>query len=403
MLILKMAFRNVLRHKRRSLLTALMISGGFVLFSLSQGISEGTYGSIIEMFTSMHTGDVQIHKTGYLQRSSLYKTINNASDLKAFLKRMEFVKSFTERVYSPVLSFAGAKTSGAIVMGINPVMETVSTTLAKQVKEGSFVPLNPSKKIVIGRGLADVLKVKLNDEISLIGQGADGSIANENFRVIGITGKNNSSFGKMHCIMHIKDAQDFLSLGSRIHEIAIVLNNHKDARERAEDIKLEFNDKSIDIDPWQIIEKEIYTAMRADRKGADISNFIIMIIVLMGVLNTILMSILERTREFGVMKAIGASPRNIFTLIMTEVILLGAGSIFIGIIASLGVNYYLSIHGIPITPIAYGGIKFTQIISTVDPKIIWQPAIIFLSAIFLTGMFPAFRAARIVPVEALKD
>ncbi|MEA3307028.1 MAG: FtsX-like permease family protein [Elusimicrobiota bacterium] len=402
MLILKMAFRNILRQKRRTLLTALMISGGFLLFSLSMGISEGTYGSIIEMFTRMHTGDIQIHKGGYLKRSSLYKTINNSDDLSASLKKMKFIKSFTPRVYSSALSFAGTKTGGAMIMGLNPAMEAESTSLALNI-EGKFLPLKPSKKVLLGKGLADVLKVKLNDEISLIGQGADGSIANENFRIIGIMGGNGSSFGQRHCFMHIKDAQEFLALGTRIHEIAIVLNNHKEARKRAKDIKLLLNDESIDIDPWQIIEKEFYTAMLTDRKGANISNFIIMVIVLIGVLNTILMSILERTKEFGVMKAIGASPLDIFKLIMTEVIVLGAVSIFIGIMGSLAINYYLSIQGIPITPIAYGCIKFTQMISTVSAKVIFEPIYIFLMAIVVTGLYPALRAASILPIEALGD
>ncbi|MCG2725225.1 MAG: FtsX-like permease family protein [Elusimicrobia bacterium] len=403
MLILRMARRNILRQKRRTLLTALMISGGFLLFSLSLGISEGTYGSIIEMFTRMHTGDIQIHKSGYLQRSSLYKTINNADDLKIALKKMEFIKSFAPRVYSSALSFAGAKTSGAIIMGLDPDMEAVSTSLALQVKTGNFLPFEPSKKVILGKGLADILKVKLNDEISLIGQGADGSIANENFHIIGIMGENGSSFGQRHCFMHIKDAQDFLSLGPKIHELAIVLNNHKGARKRAKDIKLALNDKSIDIDPWQVIEKDFYNAMRADRKGANISNFIIMVIVLIGVLNTILMSILERTREFGVMKAIGASPSDIFKLIMTEVILLGLVSIVIGIIGAFAINYYLSIHGIPVTPIAYGGIKFTQMISSIEAKVIYQPTYVFLIAIVLTGLYPALRAANILPIKALGD
>ncbi|MCK4935712.1 MAG: ABC transporter permease [Elusimicrobiales bacterium] len=403
MLILRMAFRNILRQKRRTLLTALMISGGFLLFSLSMGISEGTYGSIIEMFTRMHTGDIQIHKNEYLKRSSLYKTINNSDDLSDLLKKMKFIKSFTPRVYSSALSFAGTKTGGVMIMGVDPAMEEASTTLASQIKTGEFLPLKPSKKVVLGKGLADILKVKLNDEISLIGQGADGSIANENFRIIGIMGENGSSFGQRHCFMHIKDAQEFLSLGLRIHEIAIMLNDHKEARKRAKDIKAVLNDKSIEIDPWQIIEKEFYRAMLADRKGANISNFIIMVIVLMGVLNTILMSILERTREFGVMKAIGASPLDIFKLIMTEVMLLGSASIVIGIIGAFAVNYYLSIHGIPITPIAYGGIKFTQMISTVDAKVIFEPTYIFLTAIIITGLYPALRAASILPIDALED
>ena len=403
MLILRMAFRNILRQKRRTLLTALMISGGFLLFSLSMGISEGTYGSIIEMFTRMHTGDIQIHKNEYLKRSSLYKTINNSDDLSDLLKKMKFIKSFTPRVYSSALSFAGTKTGGAMIMGLDPAMEAASTSLALQIKTGEFLPLEPSKKVVLGKGLADILKVKLNDEISLIGQGADGSIANENFRIIGIMGENGSSFGQRYCFMHIKDAQEFLSLGLRIHEIAIMLNNHKEARKRAKDIKLLLDDKSIEIDPWQIIEKEFYRAMLADRKGANISNFIIMVIVLMGVLNTILMSILERTREFGVMKAIGASPLDIFKLIMTEVMLLGSASIVIGIIGAFAVNYYLSIHGIPITPIAYGGIKFTQMISTIDAKVIVEPTYIFLTAIMITGLYPALRAANIMPIKALGD
>jgi ABC-type lipoprotein release transport system permease subunit len=401
-LTFRMALRNILRNRRRSLLTGLMMAGGFALFSATIGLSEGTYGSIIDMFTRSRTGHAQVHAAGYLARPALHKTINDPGLAGQALDGLKEVEAWAPRVYSPALAFAGSKTVGVQVMGMDPARERKAVRLETQLAEGSFVPDTVSKSVVISARLASALGVKVGDEFSLIGQGADGSIANDNFRVAGVLSASGSAFEGPWCLLHIDAAREFLALGGRAHEIALVFTDYRKARQDAALAAAALAGQSLDVQPWQVTEKEFYQAMLLDQKGGDITNFIIMAIVAVGVLNTILMAVLERTREYGVLKALGTRPAAIFGLIMAEVFLLALASCAAGALVSLWLNHYLSGTGIPIPdPISYGGVRFTRMLSVVSAQTFTKPAWIVMSAALLVGIFPALKAARITPVKAL--
>ena len=402
MLILRMALRNVFRNRRRSLLTGLMMAGGFVLFSATIGLSEGTYGSIIDMFTRSRTGHAQVHAAGYLEKPSLYRAISDMGRAGRVLDGLKEVKAWAPRVYAPALAFAGSKTVGTQVMGIDPARERGAMRLETQLADGAFVADAASRGAVISARLASALKIKTGDEFSLIGQGADGSIANDNFRVAGVLSATESAFEAPWCLMHIDTAREFLALGGRAHEVALVFTDYRAAREDAALAAAALADPGLDVQPWQVTEKEFYQAMLLDKKGGDITNLIIMAIVAVGVLNTLLMAVLERTREYGVLKALGTRPAAIFWLIMAEVLLLALISCAAGALASLGLNHYLSGTGIPIPdPVSYGGVKFTRMLSAVTARTFTQPAVTVLAAALIVGIFPALKAARITPVKAL--
>lgn len=400
----RMALRNVLRNRRRSLLTGLMMAGGYVLFSATLGISDGTYGSIIDMFTRSRTGHAQVHAAGYLDRPSLYKAIKDPARAGRVLDSIPEVAAWAPRVYSPSLAFAGSKTVGAQIMGIDPARERKAMRLETQLSSGAFVADSPSAGVVISARLAAALNIKTGDEFSLIGQGADGSIANDNFRVAGVLSATESAFEGPWCLMHIDKAREFMALGGRAHELALVFTDYRRAREDAAIVAAALSDPALDVQPWQVTEKEFYQAMLLDKKGGDITNYVIMLIVAIGVLNTVLMAVLERTREYGVLKALGTRPASVFLLIMTEVLILTLISCAAGAAGALALNHYLATHGIPIpNPVSYGGVKFTVMLSAVTLETFTRPAWTVLAAALAVGVFPALKAARITPVKALSS
>jgi len=402
MLIPKMAFQNVFRQRRRSLLTGLTLTLGFVLFSVSLGLYDGTYGYIIDIFTKDHIGHIQVHKNGYLDRPSLYLTIAGGEALEKKLSTIPEVAALAPRVYSPVLAFAGTKTSGAQMIGVDPVKEIKTSRLAKKISQGRFFSLAPANELIIGSGLAEALHLRVGDEVSLITQAADGSIANDNFQVIGITDRTSGTLERMKCYMPISTAQHFLVLEGRIHEIAVLLHKQKDTRRVAAGMADVLGDPSVQAAPWQVVEKSFYDAMQADYKGNYIVLVIIMLIVAIGVLNTVLMAILERTREFGVLRALGTRPGTVFRLILYEVAFLSVLSIAIAIPLSLAANYYFSIHGIKMPPIEWGGVVFDTNIAELSWKTIWLPTLVTLCTAMVVSIFPGIRAARIIPVTAMR-
>ncbi len=400
-MILKMAFRNIFRQRRRSVLTGLMMIGGTALCAISLGLVGGMYGNIIDMFTRTHTGHIQVHKQGYLKRPSFYKTLDHAEGLMTRIQSIPHVESMVPRVYSASLAFVGTKTSATLLTGVDPYQEAASMSLEKKVEKGSYLSRTAANEVLLGSGIAEILKVNPGDEVAMIGQAADGSIANDLFVVKGILAKG-SMLDKMNCYMHIETAQTFMELGTRIHEIAVILDDQAYSRSTAFAIQDALDDSSLDVQPWQVVESQFYKAMKADLKGNNITMAVIIAIVAIGVLNTVLMSILERTREFGVMRALGTRPRSVFSLILFETGYLALLSVFVGVIIGLVGNYYLSLHGVKLPEtIEYGGMHWDTMSARITAASIWLPVVVTFFSALLVSVVPAVRAARITPVKAM--
>ena len=400
MLVLRLAFRNIFRQRRRSLFTGLMMVGGFVFCSLSLGISDGSYDHLIDLFTRDHTGHVQIHRAGYLDRSSLYSTLDQVSALGAVVEATPHVEAWAPRVYSPALAFAGDKTTGVRLLGVDPEREGRTTRLARKVRQGRFLSAAPGREVLLGEGAARLLGVGVGDQIALIGQGADGSIANDLFAVVGQLGPG-QAYERMNCYTHIQTAQDFLVLADRVHQLALVLDQQSRSRAVADRLQAALG-PGLEAVPWQVVEQTFYRAMQADRAGMWWSLGVIVLMVAVGVLNTVLMTVLERTREFGVLRALGTRPRTLFALIVCETAFLALLSIALGALLSLGGNYLLSLYGIPLpTPVEFGGMHFDRMRGAVTWSNLWVPSLVTLAAAVGISLFPALRAARLSPVKAL--
>jgi len=382
----------------------MMMAGGCALFGLFFGMVDGTYGNLIDMITRNHTGHIQLHMKGYLDKPSIYKTLKDPDAIGNKIQSISHIQSWAPRVYTPVLAFAGKKTTGAKVIGIDPAREAKTTRLKNRVSRGEFISDTAQNEIIITNGLARVLKVDLGREIALISQGIDGSIANNLFTVTGIIGDEGSSYGESICFMHINKAREFLSMGNGAHEIAIVLSDHSRTYPVKKLIENELNEPQISVEPWQIVEAAFYRAMQADLKGNRYSIGIFTIIIAIGVLNTVLMVLLERTREFGVLRALGTRPFQIFQLILYETAFLAIISIIIGTIAGVIANWWFLVHGITYpTPIEYGGYVFKKLTSKITLRSMVSPALIVFSTAVVVSIWPAVRAARIIPVKAMRS
>ena len=170
-----------------------------------------------------------------------------------------------------------------------------------------------------------------------------------------------------------------------------------------EAIETSLNDSTLDVDSWQVVAKNFFRAMQADQQGDAIGRIIIMLIVAIGVLNTVLMSVLERTSEYGVLKAVGTKPRQIFWLVICEVLIIAVGSIAVGAVLGTAANHLLSIYGITMPQeFTYGGIKFQTMYADVNARSLIVPAITVILAAAIVSLFPALKAARILPARAMR-
>ena len=402
-MILKIAFRNTFRQKRRTILTGLAMIVGFMLLSVAIGLSDGAYGNIITMFTRNRIGHIQVHREGYLDKPSLYKTINNASAVGETILSVAGVEAWTQRVYGAGLGSVGEKSTAVQIIGVDVARETEATRFDKKVVEGSTLSEMPSHEAVIGKGLARIISGTVDSEIVIVSQGADGSIANDLYKIVGIAESGDDITDRVACYLHIEDAQELLVLEGRVHEIVVIVSNINRVDKITSAIETQLNDSTLDVAPWQVVAKSFYRAMRTDQQGDAIARWVIMLIVAIGVLNTVLMSVLERTREYGVLKAVGTKPAQIFWLVVCEVVIIALGSICVGALLGVLGNYLLSIYGITYPEeISFGGMKLKTLYAAVNVRCLIIPAITVMLSATIVSLFPAIKAARIMPANAMR-
>ncbi|MEN8222571.1 MAG: FtsX-like permease family protein [Acidobacteriota bacterium] len=403
MIIFKIAFRSIFRQKRRSILTALSMFGGFFLSAFFIGFSDGSYNQIISMFTRNNLGHIQIHEKNYLDKPSLYKTIKNYEETLSKISKINGVEAFSPRIYSAGIASVAEQSTGVKITGVDQKNEIIATNFDKKIFRGNLFSSETAYEVIVGEGLAKTLKASIGDELVVISQGADGSIANDAFNIVGISRSGNEIEDRVTMYIPLAVSQELLTLEGRIHEIAVTVDNLNKVSEVNFLISREINSDELAVDPWQVFAKSFYDAMQADVAGMWVMLLIIMFVVAIGVLNTVLMSVLERRREYGVLKAMGTKPGDIIKLILTEINILAIICVVLGSIAGIGINYYFSKHGISIPePITYGGMKFQYMTSEINIRSFIIPAItVFLSAT-IVGFFPALKAAKTDPAKAMR-
>lgn len=402
-----LALRNIQRQRRRTLLTMLSMAGGYLMCAFSLSLQYGSYGNAIEFFVRDRTGHLQIHDASWLARPRVHSTIDDPAAVGVVLENTAAVQDYTTRVYASALAYSLDKKSAPVsVVGVAALDEARVSTLVSKVTEGAYLSESPGPDGyfggLIGHGVADLLKVGVGDEIILISAGADGSIANDIFLVDGLVGSPRSA-DRLRVYLPLAAAQEYLSLGDSVHEFAVLLEDIGESVGVAAEIDAALPE-SLAADPWERIEAAFYRSMRADQQSMYLSMSILVFLVCVGVLNTVLMSILERTREFGALRAIGTRRLNITVMIVFENAWLAMFSCLAGLLLALPVVAFLAAYGIELSePIAVGGVPMTHLRGEFGLRVFVIPALFITTTALLVSLVPGLRAARISPLEALGD
>ncbi len=405
MLLFKLAFRNIFRQRRRSLLTALSLTGGYVLFVFSFSMSEGSYDNAISFFIQDRTGHVQMHMEDYLERPKIHKSIDSPEAISSQLDADERIESHTLRVFAPAIAYSETDNTPTQVIGVDLERERNTTTLASKIREGSYITPAPNSdgyySTMIGAGIANNLNIGIGDELILISQGADGSVANDIYIVGALIGDRNS-IDRNTVYLPLGAAQEFLSMPGAVHEIAIVLRDGDRSREEAASLQLQFPE--LTVNPWQVVEATFYQSMQTDKVGNFIFMSIIIFIVFVGVMNTVLMSVLERTREFGVLKAIGSRPGKLALMITLESSLLATMSTLAGLVIAVPLIAWFSSQGFELPePMDLGGIQMSHMTGQLSFLVFSLPFALIIGFAVIISIPAGIRAALNSPTEAMRS
>ena len=407
---LKMAWRNIWRNPRRTLLTIAAISFASMILVFMLSFQLGCYETMINTSVKISTGHLQIQAKGYLKDKKMRLVINNPDKIAKFLNTIKGIDTYTFRTNGFCLVSSDKRTYGVVVTGIDPLKEARVSSIKSLVRKGSYLKEEDQYSALIGGLLSNNLKVDINDEITILGQGQDGSIAAAVLTIKGIFDSGIDEFDRNVIMMGLKGFQEIFSMGKSVHEAVITTDSLGDVSMVKQNIQNNFltikGDDSLAVPDWMEIMPGLLQGIQIDLVSGIIMYIILVIVVAFSIFNTFLMAILERTREFGVMMAIGTSPSRITKLVMFESIYMTIVGILLGIIIGSLVTLYFQKYGIFIAG-TEDILKQYGIPERLYPRLSLisaaaGPLVVFVIT-FVSSVFPALRIRKLKPVEAMNN
>ena len=402
MKLVKMSWRNLWRNPTRTNVTITAVALCIAILIIFQSLIIGLIGKAVYNTTNLVIGEVQIHAAGYLDDRSIYKSLKNVEEIRVVAQENNI--GMVERSYGFGLISSGTKSAGTQFWGIDPESELKYFDFANHIDEGNFLTKTSLKKVVLGNKLARSLAAELGTELVIFVQGADGSLGNELFYVTGILGNVADNIDRGAAIILRDDFDILFSTNNFIHEIAL---NSKGKLE-AEEIQKLMSAKAagVAVETWKELMPTI--AIMTEKMSVfmlTIFSLIFTIAASLGVMNTLVMSTYDRMKEFGIIRAIGATPWLIIRQVSLEAILLTFLASIIGTVIGLSIAIYLQVYGIDISGkgnLAFGGIVFDPIWrASVSLKSVFLPVVLMMLTSIVASIYPASIAARIKPVEAI--
>ena len=409
----QIGWRNLGRHPKRTAITAVGLGVGYLAVVFLIGWMDGLTAQMVENGTGLVSGQLEIHDAEYRPDRSLYDTIGGreGADVNHFVRTIASdpaVTAAAPRLYAGGMISSGDSTSAGMLMGIDPSLELDLTRFLDDLVDGRLV--QPGRnELMVGDELARQLAAEVGDEIVLVAPGADGSMGNDLFELVGIFHSGLTFFDSRQGVVPLDALQSLIVMDpGRIHEVAVSTADPWIAEAVAERLSTALGPMDLDIEvaPWTELRPEVVEYVALLESFYFLIIAIVFAIAMFGVANTMLMGTYERRREFAVMLALGTGPRHIVLTVLYEAIALGAVSLVVGFAVTLPLMVWWH-NAPPDLGWLYG--EVTLMGALVRPSLrveydvavwIWSAAALFLTAL-LTAIYPAARAARVPPADAL--
>lgn len=403
-IFLKMAWRNVWRNRRRTILTVAAIAFAVAISVFMRGLQMGTYEQMINNVIRINTGYLQIHKKGFWDNKTLRYTLKPDPQLPQILSRQSHITSFAQRVEADGLASAEENTNGVLIIGVDAQAE--ATTLKEKIKKGKFLSEETSQGTVIGETLAKNLNVSLGDEITLLVQGFDGSLGAGVYNVEGIFRTGDPGLDRSVVFLNLKAAQELFWLGDRISQVLVFLDDASNLEEVTQNLRAELDLNAYEVMPWEELMPELVQLIAFDNASGQLFLMLLILVVAFGILNTVLMSVFERVKEFGVMLALGMKPKKIVGLVFIESTLLSLIGVIFGNIIGFGLNWYFSYHPISLSEklsevMEEFGFTAQLFVKPTFSTFLEVTIAVFVVSLIMT-IYPTIKATRFRPVEALR-
>lgn len=401
------AWRNLWRHKRRSLVVITSISMGIFAMTALMGLINGFNRQMVDNTISTSLGHIAIHKKGFQDNMKIENHFQINDAIRKSLEESDGIKAYAPRVKVQGMVRSSEASRGVLIVGIEPEKEKkISKIFDYTLKEdGSrFLDREDDNSILISKSMADKLDLVVGDNLVVMLQDRDKEIVGVGFTVTGLFMTPVEAFDKFIVFTGIKKLQEISRLDENISEISILTSDKDIANSVKESLIKSINDIGLEILSWTDMAPNLISAVKLMEQWMYIAFMIFFITVVFTVANTLIMAIMERFHEIGVMKSIGTRPSWIFFMVMFEAVNLGTvgliagtglATVLVGIFSYIGIDFSLFAESVRLWgsgSIIYPIIRMQDIVATVF--------MLFIT-IFAAAIYPAFKAAKIKPLEAL--
>ncbi len=403
-MLIQIAWRNVWRNRTRSLviIAAVVIGlwGGIFSNAFMQGMSDQ------QIYSSIHTetGHLQINEPGFLLNHDMQLHIDDADSLVTDIKKIPGVQAVAAAIQFTAMASTASSSAGIMVNGIDPSAGSQVSDLSTLLTHGDYFKSDRNNQAVIAEQLAEKLKVKLHSRIILTLQTSSGDIIYGAFKVEGIYRTHNSDFDKEMIFVHRKDLVSLINFPvDAASVITVLLHKNDDTKNVAAIIRKEFPGKQVQT--WIQLSPMLQLLSGTIMQMTIIFVGIILIALAFGIINTMLMAVMDRTREIGMLLSVGMKPSKVFSMIMLETIFLSLTGAVIGVVVSIATVYWFGKTGINLSIIAEGinALGYSNIVYPAlraDFYLVLSVMVIVIAIV--AGIFPARRAIRLKPAEAVR-
>lgn len=409
---LKLAWKNIWRNRRRTILTINAIGIGVMALVALHNYYDGFHDQVIRNVIRYQSGHLVISAPDYLSRMSTHLIIAEPKPIDDWLDGQQDISAYSHRVLVQGLISTANGSANIVFAGIEPEREKQVTRFSQNMVKGSYFAEGKEKSILLGIELARLLEAEVGSKVVALTQGVDGSIGNELFFVSGIF-ETHSDFDKNMAFIPIENARQLLSIPeTAVHQTAIVLKTEAPLLDIQNAFAKNFGSASAGLKAemlnWKQVQKPVMAVIELNNSVNRLLMFIIIFVASLGIANSILMSILERTREFGVMMAIGTTKREVVKLVVTETILLAVVGVVLGNILGLMVTQFFYYYGFDLAWLSTQKLVVQgTIIQTVSyPEVNWNNSayisLMVLSLSVLISFLPIRYVSRLNPVTALR-
>ena len=402
MKLFRMAWRNVWRNRRRTLVTVAAMTLAMVATINYAGLGSGYIHSMERNILDLAMGDVQVFAPGYRDRPSLYTRIDDAQGVLARLDAAGLPAS--ARLRAVALGAAGETSAGVSLIGLDVERDKRVSRMHEQLARGEWLDPAASQGVVIGRRLARTLGVEPGDELVVLTQAADGSLANELYRVRGVLKGVADIVDRTGVFLNENAFRELMVMAEGAHQL-VVRRNADTTLEQARELVLAAA-TDLDVKTWRELMPTLASMLDSAKGMMGVFIFIVYLAIAFVILNAMLMAVFERVREFGVLKALGVGPGGVLALIFVE----SAIQVVLAIAAGLALGTPLLLHlektGIDLGAaggMAIAGLAWDPVMrARITQDTFTTPITIFVFVVALAVLYPALKAALIKPIAAMR-